>query len=131
MKLISMNKRAAHAPLHVNIPNGTTIQSSHTSELLLRAFPPQARRAHTLSRLVHNSLIYVRQLCDSGCDSRYDVTITLDKVEVSKDRKSVMSGLRDQQSLLWRVDSYNHAHETINVKELINYVHATAFSPVK
>jgi hypothetical protein len=65
-----------------------------------------------------------------------------DKVKVNKDRKSIMSGIRDQQSRLWRVDlkevwkkKYNpvcyHAHETSNLKELINYLHATSFSPVK
>jgi hypothetical protein len=53
-----------------------------------------------------------------------------------------MSGLRDQQSHIWWVtvreipnshykDACNHAHETSNLKELINYLHATAFSPVK
>jgi hypothetical protein len=63
-----MNKRAVHVHLHVNMPNGTTIQSSHTSELLLIALPPEARRAHILPGLLHNSLISVGQLCDSGCD---------------------------------------------------------------
>jgi hypothetical protein len=89
-----MNKRAAHVPLHVNMPNGTIIQSYHTSELLLEALPPEARQAHTLPGLVHNSLISVRKLCDSGCD----VTFTQNKVEVIKNGKSVMSGLRDQKS---------------------------------
>jgi hypothetical protein len=53
-----------------------------------------------------------------------------------------MSGVRDQQSRLWRAalqetprsnykNACNHAHETNNLKELINYLHATAFSPVK
>jgi hypothetical protein len=53
-----------------------------------------------------------------------------------------MSGLRDQQSIVWRVDlqealktkynpACNHAHETINLKELINYLHDIALSPVK
>jgi hypothetical protein len=43
---------------------------------------------------------------------------------------------------LWRVElreapkinykpAFNHARETSNLKELINYLHATAFSPVK
>jgi hypothetical protein len=61
---------------------------------------------------------------------------------MNKDGKSVMSGVRDQQSQLWRVDlkeapesnykaACNHAHETSNLKELINYLHATAFNPVK
>jgi hypothetical protein len=133
-----MNKRAAHIPLHANMSNYTAIQSAHNSELLLSILPPQARRAHILPGLVHNLLIYVGQLCDSGCD----VAFTRDKDEVNKDGKSVMSGMHDQQSRLWRVDlkeapksnyknACNHAHETSNLKELINYLHATAFIPVK
>jgi hypothetical protein len=94
-----MNKCAAHAPLHVNMPNDTNVQSSHTSELLLSALPPEAIRAHILPGLVHNTLIYVGQLCDSGCD----VIFTPDKVEVNKDGKSVMSVIRHKQSRLWRV----------------------------
>jgi hypothetical protein len=133
-----MNNHAEHVPLYVNMPNGTTIQSSQTSELLLSVLPPQARRAHILPGLVHNSLISVGQLCDSGCD----VIFTRDKVEVNNDGESVMSGVNNQQSRLGRVDlkeapksnyktACNHAHKTSNLKELINYLHATAFSPVK
>jgi hypothetical protein len=133
-----MNTRAVHIPLHVNMPNGTTIQSSHTSELILSELPPEARRAHILPGLVHNSLISVGQLCDSGCN----VTFTQDKVDVIKNGKSVMSGLRDHKSRLWRValqetpqsnykNACHHAHETSNLKELINYLLATEFSPVK
>jgi hypothetical protein len=81
------------------MPNGTTIQSSHTSELILSAFPPGARRAHILPGLVHNSLISVGQLCNSRCN----VTFTQEKVEVNKNGKYVMSGVRDQKSQLWQV----------------------------
>jgi hypothetical protein len=88
-----MNKRATPVPLHVNMPDGTTIQSSHTGELLLSALPPEARRAHILPGLVHTSLISVGQLCDSGCD----VIFTRDQVEMKKDGKLVMSGIHDQQ----------------------------------
>jgi hypothetical protein len=53
-----------------------------------------------------------------------------------------MSGVRDQRLQLWRVDlketlksNYkalcSHAHETSSLKELINYIPATAYSPVK
>jgi hypothetical protein len=92
-----MKKRAAHVPLHFNMPNSATIQSSHTSEFLLSALPPEAIRAHILPGLVRNSLISVRQLCDSGCD----VTFTQNKVEVDTNGKPVMPGVRDQQSRLW------------------------------
>jgi hypothetical protein len=61
---------------------------------------------------------------------------------VNTDGKSVFSGIRNQQSRLWRVDlkeaptsnykpACNHAHGTSNLKDLISYIHATAFSPVK
>jgi hypothetical protein len=74
------DKQAAHVPLNVNTPNGTTIQSSHTCNLLLTDLSPQARQTHILPGLVHNSLISVGQLCDSGCS----VTFTQEQVTVSR-----------------------------------------------
>jgi hypothetical protein len=131
------NKQEAHVPLNVNMPNGTTIQSSHTCDLLLADLPPQARKAHILQGLVHNSLILVGKLCDNGCS----VTFTQEQVTVLKNGKSVMYGSRDPRSRLWRVDlkqifetkqvQCNHAHDNSNQKDLINYLHAACFSPVK
>jgi hypothetical protein len=119
------------------MPNGPTIQSSHTCNLLLTDLPPQARQAHILPGLVHNSLISVGQLCDNECS----VTFTQDKVTVSKNGKNVIYGSRDPKSRLWRVNlkqifepdtvQCNHAHENNNQKVLINYLHAACFSPVK
>jgi hypothetical protein len=119
------------------MPNGTTIQSSHTCDLLLTDLPPLARQAHILQGLVNNSLISVRQLCDNGCN----VTFTQEQVTVSKNGKCVMYGSRDLRSRLWRVDlkqrfetkqvQCNHAHDNSNQKYLINYLHAACFSPVK
>jgi hypothetical protein len=131
------NKQAAHVPLNNNMPNGTTIQSSHTCNLLLTDLPPQARQAHILPGLVHSSLISVGQLCDSGCS----VTFTHYQVTVSRNGKNVMYGSRDPKSRLWRVDlknrcetnqaQFNHAHDKSNQKDLITYLHAACFSPVK
>jgi hypothetical protein len=119
------------------MPNGTTIQLSHTCNLLLTDLPPQARQAHILPSLVQNSLMSEGQLCDNGCS----VTLTQDQVTVSKNEKCAMYGSRDPKSRLWRVDlkqkfetnkvQFNHAHENHNQKDLINYLHAACFSPVK
>jgi hypothetical protein len=118
------------------MPNGTMIQSSHTCEVLLADLPPQTRKAPILPGRVHNS-IYVGQLCDNGCN----ITFTQEQVTVSRDEKCVMYGSRDPRSRLWRVDlkqkfetkhvQCNHAHDKSNQKELINYLHAACFSPVK
>jgi hypothetical protein len=119
------------------MPNGTSIQSSHTCDLLLTALPPQSRKAHILPDLFHNSIISVGQLCDSGCD----VTFKQEQVSVMKDGKCVMLGSQYPRSSLWRVDlnkpkpalqpACSHAHDTSNHKLLIKYLHAACFSHVK
>jgi hypothetical protein len=131
------NKQEAHVPFSVNIPNGTTIQSSHTCDLLLAYLSPQAGNAHILPGLVHNSLISVGKLYNNGSD----VTFTQEQVTVSRDGKCVMYGSRHPRSRLWRVDlkqrfetkqvQCNHAHDNSNQKDLINYLHAACFSNVK
>jgi hypothetical protein len=57
---------------------------------------------------VHNSLISVGKLCDSGCD----IIFTQYKVEVIKNGESVMSGLRDQKLQLLQV-AYKKPHNQI------------------
>jgi hypothetical protein len=77
------------------------------------------------------ALSSVEQLCDSGCD----IIFTQDNVEVNKDRNSVMYGVRDQNLKEALTSNCKpaciDAHKTSNWKNLINYLHATAFSPVK
>jgi hypothetical protein len=131
------NKQEAHVPFSVNMPTGTMIQLSHTCELLLADLPPQARKAHIIPGLLHNSLISVGQLCDSGCN----ITFTQEQVTVLRDGTCVMYGSRDPRSRLWRVDlkqkfetkhvQCNHTHDNSNQKDLINYLHAACLSPVK
>jgi hypothetical protein len=63
-----------------------------------------------------------------------------EQVAVIMERNCVMLGSQDPRSSLWRVDlkkpksklqpACNHAHETSNQKELINYLHTACFSPV-
>jgi hypothetical protein len=58
-----------------------------------------------------------------------------------KNAKFVMCGSRDPKSRFWRVDlkkrfktnqvQCNHAHDNSYQKDLINYLHAACFSPVK
>jgi hypothetical protein len=119
------------------MPNGTSIQSSHTCNLLLTDLPHQARQAHILPGLVHNSLISVGQLCDNECS----VTFTQNQVTVSRNGKDVKYGSRDPKSRLWRGDlkqkmkpkisQCNHAHDNNNQKDLTNYLHAACLSHVK
>jgi hypothetical protein len=86
---------------------------------------------------VHNYLISVGQLCDNECS----VTFTQDQVTVSRNEKNVMYGSQDPKSGLWRVNlkqkvkpeivQCNCARDNNNQKDLINYLHAACFIPVK
>jgi hypothetical protein len=124
-------------PLSINMPNDASIQLSQTCDLLLTDLPPQARKTHLLPGLVHNSLNSVGKLRDKGCD----ITFKREAVSVMKDGTCVMLGSCDPHLGLWRVglkkskpaiqSACNHAHETSNQKELINYLHAACFRPVK
>jgi hypothetical protein len=120
------------------MPNGTSIHSSHMSDLLLTVLPPCARKVHILLGLVQNMLLSVGRLQVSGCD----ITFTKEKVTVMKDRKCEMLGSRNPHSRLWRVNlkeeatpvwksECNHAHDTSSQKELINDLHAAPPSPVE
>jgi hypothetical protein len=121
----------------MSTPNGTSIQLSHACDLVLTDLPPQARKAYVFPGLVRDSLISVGQLCDNGCD----ITFNKDTLSIMSNGKFVMTGARDPQSGLWRFNlqnsktaiqsTCNHAHDKINQKELINYLHAACFSPVK
>jgi hypothetical protein len=63
------------------------------------------------------------------------------KSRFQKNGKHLMYGSRDPKSRLWRVNlkqkfetkhvQCNHAHDNNNQKDLINYLHAACFSPVK
>jgi hypothetical protein len=106
-------------------------------DLLITELPPQSRKSHVFPGLVYNSLIYVGQLFDNGCK----VTFKREAVSVMNNGKCVMLGSLDPHSGLWRVElkkskpaiqsACNHAHDTINQKESINYLLAACFSPVK
>jgi hypothetical protein len=62
-------------------------------------------------------------------------------VTVSRNGNDVIYGSRDPKSRLWRVNlkqrmkpeiaQCNHAHDNNNQKDLINYLHAACFSPIK
>jgi hypothetical protein len=116
------DKQASHVLLNVNMPNSTTIQSSHPCNFLLTGLPPQARQAHILPGLVHNSLISVGKLCDNGCS----ITFTHYQVTVTKNKECVMRGSREPKSRLWRVNlkqkfekheiQCNRAHDNNNQK---------------
>jgi hypothetical protein len=93
------NNLLTATPLEVRLPNGATIASIQTATLNIPSLPHAARQAHILPKLAQHLLLYVGQICDSGCA----VTYTAAKVAVTNGATTILTGQRDRESGLWRV----------------------------
>jgi hypothetical protein len=127
----------------VGLPNGDTLQSNDTGcELDIPQLPQEARQAHLLPGLTHSSLVSIGKLCDEGCEATFDKN----KVVVSKDKTTVLTGTRDTRTGLWRFPMRTPPTPTevptnqqcanvlqlqTGIRRMIKLLHATAFSPVK
>jgi hypothetical protein len=104
------------------------------------SLPHAARQAHILPGLAQHSLLYLGQMCDSGCA----VTFTATKVTVPNGGATLLTGQWDKESGLWRVpletnlplqlgDEYyaNNVYEQKSIQDTSTYLHACCFSPVQ
>jgi hypothetical protein len=106
----------------VRLPNGATMESSHTAELDIPELNAAASKAHVFPGMANYSLLSVGQLCDEG----YIVTFKHASVTICDSEKSqILNGPRDLDTGLWRINlkqANNHIPEPItnNVYELRN-----------
>jgi hypothetical protein len=96
-----LNKVISRNPWTVRLPNGTTMESSHTSDLDIPELNAAASKAHIFLGMAHHSLLSVGQLCDEG----YIVTFRQDTVTLyNSDNAKLLSGPRDDTTGLWRIN---------------------------
>jgi hypothetical protein len=134
-----LNKVKSRTPLTVRLPNGATMESSHTAELDIPELNAAASKAHVFPGMTHHSLLSVGQLCDEG----YIVTFKQAEVTICDSGDSqILSGPRDLNTGLWRINlkqTNNHKPESIannvyelrNTGALVHYLHKALFSPTK
>jgi hypothetical protein len=73
----------------VRLPNGATMESSHTAELDIPELNAAASKTHVLTGMANHSLLSVGQLCDEG----YIVTFKQDTVTICDSGNSqILSG---------------------------------------
>ena len=82
--LVTMTPKSSASPaansLRVSLPNGDTVQSTHTCTLALPQLPAKARFGHIIPGLAAYSLLSVVKLCDVGCDvtfTKIDCTLRM------------------------------------------------------
>jgi hypothetical protein len=125
--------------LTVRLPNGATMESSHTADFDIPGLNTAASKAHVFPGMAHHSLLSVGQLCDEG----YIVTFQQDTVTIcNSDTSKLLSGPRDVTNGLCRINLKqpnkttpypiaNNVYELRNTGALVHYLHNTLFSPTK
>jgi hypothetical protein len=121
----------------VRLPNGATMESSHTADLDIPELNAAASKAHVSPGMAHHSLLLVGQLCDEGYIFTFEQeTFTICNSESSK----LLSGPRDVTTGLWRINLKqtnkhipdpiaNKVYELGNTGALVPYLHKSLFSP--
>jgi hypothetical protein len=134
-----LNKVISRNPLTVRLPNGATMESSHTADLHIPKLNAAASKAHVFPGMAQHSLLSVGQLCDEG----YIVTFRQDTVTICNSESSkLLSGPQDETTGLLRInlkqtnkhipDSIsNNVYELRNTGALVHYLHKALFSPTK
>jgi hypothetical protein len=134
-----LNKVKSRNPLTVRLPNGATMESSHTADLDIPELNSAASKAHVFPGMAHHSLLSVGQLCDKGyivTFQRYTVTIC------NSENSRLLSGPQDDTPGLWRINLRqtnkhipdpiaNNLYELRNTGSLVHYLHKALFSPTK
>jgi hypothetical protein len=134
-----LNKVKSKTPLTVRLPNGDTMDSSHTAELNIPELKAAASVAHVFPGMANHSLLLVGQLCNEG----YIVTFRNDSVTICDPKEfQILSGARDLDTGLWRINLRkddqqvqhpvaNNVYELRNTGALVHYLHKALFSPTK
>jgi hypothetical protein len=129
------NLKEATKPIIVNIPDGSTIKSTHTCTIDLPGLPEAARHAPIFPALADHSLLSVGQICDADCQVEFTAT----HVNINRDDKCFLQGHRALNGL-WSLDLQPTPQHTANaatitnsssITEQLQHLHACCFSPSK
>jgi hypothetical protein len=131
VKAPCLNKVKYWTPLTVRLPNGATIESSHTAELEIPELNAAASKVHVFPGMANHSLLSVGQLCGEG----YIVTFKQASVTICDSRNSqILSGPLDLYTGLWRINlnqTNNHIPETIANEALFSPTKSTLLQAIK
>jgi hypothetical protein len=95
------NTVKSQTPLTVRLPNGATMESSHTAQLDIPHLNAAAFIAHVFSGIANHSLLSVGQLCNEG----YVFIFKEASVTVCDSKKfQILSGPRDLDTGIWRIN---------------------------
>ena len=130
------NLRSPSKATIVQLPDEATISSSHEADLPIYALSNAAKKVRIFPDLSSSSLLSIGQLCDDNCIALFHKDI----LQIIKNNKVILEGLRNRTDGLWDVplpvlsppmESANAIiRKNKSKRQLAEYYHACAFSPV-
>jgi hypothetical protein len=130
-----LNKVKSQNPLTVRLPNGATMDSSHTAALEIPELNKAASISHVFHGMENHSLLSVGKLCNEG----YTVTFRNTSVTICDSQElQILKGARDLDTGIWWINLQKehqavakNVYELRNTGALVNYLHKAMFSPTK
>jgi hypothetical protein len=140
-----LNKKVTRNPLKVRLPNGKTMESTHTAFWDIPELSKAASSAHIFPAMKNNSLLSVGQLWNEG----YLVLFSISEVIILDSKQiTLLKGSRDSNTGLWRknvfqkkvqtrcstatpqnqISAANKFYDLRNTGALVNYLHKAMFS---
>jgi hypothetical protein len=132
-----LNKVKSQNPLTVRLPNGATMESSHTAALNITQLNKAASIAHISPGMENHSLLSVGQLCNGG----YTVTFKNASVTICNSQEiKFLKGAGDLDTGIWCINLRkehqqpqlavaNFVYQLRNTGALVNYLHKAMFRP--
>ena len=129
-----INKQIDINPITITLPDGATLQSTHTCNVNIPWLRDAATRARIVPGLAHSSLLSTASFCDAG----YTVTFDAQVCQIFDGEELVLEGGRDATTNLWRLPlsphappappaptpvAYNGTHSTPTMRNSVNNVH--------
>jgi hypothetical protein len=134
-----LNKVKYQNPLTVRLPNGGTMESSHTAALDIPELNKASSISHVFPGMANHYLLLVGKLFNEG----YTVTFRNASVTICNSQElQILNGARDLDTGLLRINLQkehqqpqlaveNNFFELRNTGALVNYLHKAMFSPTK
>jgi hypothetical protein len=95
------NKTKSTTPLHVRLPNGDTMESTHTASLDIPELREAVSVSHVFPDIANNALLSVGQLRNDG----YSVTFKIEGVTFYNTKgKAILKEQCDVGTCLWRLN---------------------------
>jgi hypothetical protein len=106
-----LKKTQSKNPLTVRLPNGATMESTHTAILYITELNKDESIANIFPGMANHSLLSVGQLCNEG----YSVTFKIDAVTIYNPRDvRILKGARDLNMGLWRINLHREHHDDLH-----------------